>query len=277
MTVIGDYQYTIWQEGYSSPYEIEFEKVTISGLKSNPICEIAYFTSTAGFQTPSLHLVERDSFISNWQVPVDVGYEKASYQFPLDPDYGYVLKAIAYHEKEGKWKSNVIIDGEEISEIEYEAYKPETLECNISPAFYSDSAIVVSFECNDGDFAAIGPVYIYRFENEGGKDRGGSQMIQLTQNHPARATTVSLSPNPFRKSVDIKYMTTEKSRISVRIYDVSGRLVKRINQLSNSAINKITWNGDDDTGQAVAQGIYFLRLENLDTKESISKKILRLR
>lgn len=272
ITPIGNYQYTIWQEGNASPYEIQYERITI-----NPTPSPAYFTSIAGFENASLYLVERDSFISSWQIPVDVGYDEVSYQFSLEPDYDYILEAIAYHEKEDKWKSKIIIDGEEVSEIEYEAFEPETLECSICPVFYSDSIIDVSFECDDGDFAAIGPVYIYRFENEGGKDRGGSQMIQLTQNHPTRSTTVSLSPNPFRARLDIKYVTPENSRISVKIYDVSGRLVKQTNLISHSSTNKITWNGDDNAGQPVAQGVYFLRFENLDTKESVSRKLLRLR
>jgi len=260
------YQYTIWQEGNASPYEIKFKKIII-----NPESPPAYFTSIAGFETPSLYLVKRDSFISSWQVPVDMGYEAIAYRFRLNPDYRYKLKAVAYHEQEDKWKTKVKIDNEEVGEIEYEAYKPETLELWISSEFYADSIINVVFECDDGDFAAVGPVYIYRYEYEEGGGNGGP-MAQ--QSHSLNSGSITIFPNPFKDKLNIRYQTTEKNNVNLKIYDVTGRLIKQFNHLTNSAVNQVIWNGKDDHGRAVSQGVYFVQVENLIRGKSSVHKVI---
>ncbi|GAH28341.1 unnamed protein product, partial [marine sediment metagenome] len=196
-------QYTVWQEGNESPYEIKSEKTNI-----NPTPPPAYFTSIAGLEIPSLYLVERDSFIPDWQIPVDVGYETITYQFPLEPNYKYKFKSIAYHEGNDKWKMKVTVDGEEIGEIEYEPYKPETLECLIPEAFYKDSLIEVTFECDGGDFATIGPIYIYRYESGEVGSKGGHYGGPMTQGTFNRNRfSLTIFPNPFIQTLRIRFQT----------------------------------------------------------------------
>lgn len=271
ITAFTNVQYTAWQEGNSIPYQIKFDDITI-----NPTPPSAYFISIAGSETPSLHLVERDSFISSWQVPVDCGYETVSYQFSLDPEYQYKLKAIGYHEGEDKWKMKVMIDNEEVGEIEYESCEPKTLEIWVSPEFYADSVVEVVFECDDGDFAAVGPVYIYQYEyEETGGTGGGGPMAQ--QSHSLNSSLITFSPNPFNQTLNIKFQSQTDAKYSIKAYNVTGRVVKSIYEGMINGNRILNWKGDDDNKRTVSQGIYFLRVENLDTKETFVYKTLRIK
>ncbi len=70
-------------------------------------------------------------------------------------------------------------------------------------------------------------------------------------------------PNPFRSRTDIQFDLPEPTRVRLSVYDVAGRLVKRIvdNEHRPAGTHTALWNGKDDSGRVVGAGIYFLRLE----------------
>jgi len=68
-------------------------------------------------------------------------------------------------------------------------------------------------------------------------------------------------PNPFRQTTTIKFQAPRtKNQIELKIYDVSGRLVKSFNYLTNQPFNQIIWRGQDDLDRQVSCGVYFIRL-----------------
>lgn len=266
-TGANSYLYTAWLEGDAVPYEIRFKKIRYIPM------EVPYLTAINGYETPSPYLVARDSFVSEWQIPVDIGYETITYQFSLEPGYRYKLKAIAYHESSGEWREWIKIDNKMKHQIKYNAYEPETLEFWIPPAFYEDGVIEVLLDRIKGDFAAIGPAYIYQYEYEEGE--GGGPMARLSL--PLNSGSITLFPNPFNEKLNIRYQITENNNVNLKIYDVTGRLVKQFNHLANQSFNQIVWNGEDENGRVIAQGIYFLQIENLDSGETFCKKILKIK
>ncbi len=68
-------------------------------------------------------------------------------------------------------------------------------------------------------------------------------------------------PNPFRNHLFIKSeIRNPKSAIPLRIYDVSGRVVKSFN-LGSCIMNQassIIWSGDDNAGYELPAGVYFI-------------------
>ena len=69
-------------------------------------------------------------------------------------------------------------------------------------------------------------------------------------------------PNPFNNSTKITYGVPEPAKISLKVYDVRGRLVRTLVAGEKAAGHYHTyWNGRNDLGEAVASGVYFLRLE----------------
>jgi hypothetical protein len=265
--------YTAWLEGDEIPYEIRFKKIRYVE-PDKP--DRTFLSSSNGHNPSSPYLIARDSFIADWQIPVDIGYETITYQFPLEPGYYYKLKTVAYHECEDKWKTKVMIDNEEVAEIEYEAYEPETLACWIPSEFYADSVVEVIFECDDGDFTSVGLIYIYQYEYEEGE--GGFPGGPMTQeNHSLVQFSFICHPNPFNDKVHINFSFPTVCQVKATIYDVAGRFIKKLYQdLAEGSIS-INWCGSDDDGNAVSQGVYFLQIENLSTGETSVQKILKIK
>lgn len=86
---------------------------------------------------------------------------------------------------------------------------------------------------------------------------------------------LTINPNPAYGRVRVCYggMSPE-ARITVRIFDVSGRLVNRIDfQPCSRFSERIYWNGTDGLNRHVPQGVYFVQL-NSDAYTSTQKVIL---
>ncbi len=69
------------------------------------------------------------------------------------------------------------------------------------------------------------------------------------------------APNPFNPQTTITFALPVSARASLRIYDVSGRLVRTLlDEVRPAGTSEVRWNGADDAGRGVASGTYFARL-----------------
>ncbi len=70
------------------------------------------------------------------------------------------------------------------------------------------------------------------------------------------------SPNPFNPTTTIRFCIGVGGRTDVRIYDVSGRVVRTLvdGQLP-AGEHEVVWNGRTNAGGGAASGVYFVRLE----------------
>lgn len=70
-------------------------------------------------------------------------------------------------------------------------------------------------------------------------------------------------PNPFSLATTIRYSLAEHQPVSLRIYDVSGRLVRALvdDEVQCPGEHHILWNGTNTSGRMAAPGVYFCRLE----------------
>jgi flagellar hook assembly protein FlgD len=66
--------------------------------------------------------------------------------------------------------------------------------------------------------------------------------------------------------------------VSLKIYNVSGRLVKSFSLFTphSSLIKGVSWDGKNDSGERVSSGVYFYELK-VGNKFSKTKKLLFLR
>ena len=101
-------------------------------------------------------------------------------------------------------------------------------------------------------------------------------------------------PNPFRNAVSIKFQipnqkvvsrqysivsnngvaSSQKSVVSIKIYDATGRLVKSFSLTTDYCVlGSIVWDGTDDLGRRLPSGVYLVRLET-DGFKQIEKAIL---
>jgi len=70
------------------------------------------------------------------------------------------------------------------------------------------------------------------------------------------------SENPFRSDVArIEFGLTKTEKVELKVYDVTGRLVKTLaNREYKAGQHPIFWDGTNDDGQRVARGVYFYQL-----------------
>ena len=83
------------------------------------------------------------------------------------------------------------------------------------------------------------------------------------------------SPNPFISSAQISFHLRDEavSRVSLQVYDVSGRLVRTLAQgYFDSGAHMIQWDGLDEGGKPVPSALYFCRLKT-DQVVSIMKVV----
>lgn len=81
-----------------------------------------------------------------------------------------------------------------------------------------------------------------------------------------------IEPNPFHNIIKIKFNLTEKViNTELKIYDVTGRVLKTFSQLTG----QIVWDGTDDTGRQVSEGVYFVQLRTSSFKAT--KKVILLK
>jgi len=72
---------------------------------------------------------------------------------------------------------------------------------------------------------------------------------------------IQMSPNPFNQSCRITINLPKKDNLTIRIYDINGRLVKTIyDGITPAGVNDYFWYGDNKNGNYLSSGSYFYTL-----------------
>ncbi len=88
--------------------------------------------------------------------------------------------------------------------------------------------------------------------------------------------TISAHPNPFREMAVIHYHLEKTSEVELNIYNLRGQLVRRLHGgHQEKGAQVLAWDGGDDRNQAVASGIYFIRMV-MDGNRTAMIKILKI-
>lgn len=68
-------------------------------------------------------------------------------------------------------------------------------------------------------------------------------------------------PNPFKQSTRFEFHLDQSEDLNISVYDLSGKRVKTIsNKLYEAGAYILTWDGTNERGQKVPEGIYILKL-----------------
>jgi hypothetical protein len=68
-------------------------------------------------------------------------------------------------------------------------------------------------------------------------------------------------PNPFNPETRIRFTVPSRAPVSLKVYDVSGRLVKHlIDREITAGPHTVRWDGTNNAGESVASGVYFYKL-----------------
>jgi hypothetical protein len=90
---------------------------------------------------------------------------------------------------------------------------------------------------------------------------------------PLRSGLEPNRPNPFRGATAIVYVVPKAGMVTLKVYDVRGVLVRTlVGGVHRADTYSVVWTAEDEMGNRVKPGIYFLRLEEgglTDTRKMI--------
>ncbi len=185
----------------------------------------------------------------------------AAYAF-LNTDAGWVLQARIIPEK-GQPEGQGLTSGDNMGSA-----------VAIDGKFgrnFNLAAVGVQWDAQDGGDDA-GSVYIFDTEDDEGlniplsvEPRGDFALTMFGD--IKRTALLQNFPNPFNPETWIPYTLADNAEVNVRIYDIEGKLVRKLDigyQRAGSYLNRekaVYWDGRDQLGESVSSGIYFYTLK----------------
>ncbi len=143
-----------------------------------------------------------------------------------------------------------------------ELFEPDIIQHGLSYMFMDDGC-------------ANGTSYSYRVEVI---DEDGLWFLFETGPVTVPALELTLDqnrPNPFNPSTTITYYLPRDGRVTLDIFDVSGRMIRRlVGGVQERGPQSVTWNGTDCYSRPAASGVYFYRLQA--GKQKLARKIILL-
>ncbi|MDZ4122174.1 MAG: T9SS type A sorting domain-containing protein [Candidatus Cloacimonadaceae bacterium] len=128
----------------------------------------------------------------------------------------------------------------------------------------------MAYTFEDSDFPGDGTYYYWlQVEDmDGGGQYFGPSMITVGNGGgdvppPPLVTQIrSAYPNPFNPNLNIAYDIAQPSLVNIEVYNLKGQLVKTlINTQKQPGLYSTTWFGDDEQGQKIGTGVYFVRMK----------------
>ena len=94
--------------------------------------------------------------------------------------------------------------------------------------------------------------------------------------HPRALSLKQNYPNPFNPATEIRFALPKDSYMVLEIYNVSGQLVRTlIDEHQPAGHYRVMWNGNNDSGERVASGVYFYSLRT--DEKTISRSMVLLK
>ena len=83
-------------------------------------------------------------------------------------------------------------------------------------------------------------------------------------------------PNPFNPNTNIRFDLPTSAKVSLKIFNIKGELVRTLVQSQlNAGSHIFQWDGKDDIGQSLASGVYFYKISTASF--SSTRKLLMIK
>jgi hypothetical protein len=203
----------------------------------------------------------------------DVG-ERLRYSITdLNPQKDYTIGFYIYHEESTGVVEKFYADRKLLKIADSGPGAETYAEVEIPLSLYEkDSVIDLLVTRVKGSTAVLNEMYVFGNWRHGGGTQGEGQLAPTPRVFDIR----SIKPIPMRNSGEVELAVPRHGNVSLRMYDVTGRIVSEIfDGALEPGFHRITLDGTDDSGRALASGVYFLRMEAPEFKKA--EKILLMR
>ena len=99
----------------------------------------------------------------------------------------------------------------------------------------------------------------------------GESPVQVTHNFALNQS----APNPARSITSISFNLPKSGNYSLKIYNIAGQVIRTLDSKGVAGQNTVTWNGLDNSGRQVANGVYLYNLNAFGN--SATKKLVVVR
>ncbi|MFZ5517623.1 MAG: DUF3160 domain-containing protein [Candidatus Zhuqueibacterota bacterium] len=83
-------------------------------------------------------------------------------------------------------------------------------------------------------------------------------------------------PNPFNPRTTIQYQLDKAAFVRLEIYNINGHRIRTlVNEVQTSGVYAVRWDGRDESGRAVASGVYFCAMKSGDYAKANKLFLLR--
>jgi hypothetical protein len=90
----------------------------------------------------------------------------------------------------------------------------------------------------------------------------GSGVTDVPELLQPKTLKLSPKPNPFGAGTTIQYRLPSAARVSLRVYDAQGKLVRKLaDEMMPAGPHANMWDGRNDSGKRVHAGTYFIKLD----------------
>ena len=189
----------------------------------------------------------------------DVG-NALSYQITdLDPQKSYTLGFYIYHEESTDVIERFYADGQPLKIVSSTPGTETYVEVSIPLDLYqNDSTIVVSVTKESGPTAILNEIYVF-----GTPLPSGGPMASESHVAMPRAFAIEwIRPLPLRGTGQVQLAIPRVATVTLDLYDITGRRVRRFyHGTLEPGYHTLTLRPEDDRGNRLASGVYFLRLK----------------
>lgn len=99
----------------------------------------------------------------------------------------------------------------------------------------------------------------------------------LSVDGPGDGAALRLSagtPNPFRTSTTLRFSTQRAGDVAISVFDTGGRVVWRRNQHFPAGSHEVKWDGRDETGRPIPEGVLFYDVRTAGEQQT--RKLVRI-
>lgn len=179
-----------------------------------------------------------------------------------DPRSGYSEDNIAPETPENvAWQAADLLDWAPVAANDLDRY--EVYGADV-PDFATAELVAVATESQAALDAAAHPwVFVIAIDVNGLASAPSSPLTATAVTDlPASLALGRAHPNPFNPATTISYALPRSGRVHLAVYDLGGRLVRRmVDGPQQAGHHAAIWRGRDDTGRPVPSGAYIYRLE----------------
>ena len=267
--------YVIWTEDTTSTRGQPVHAVKAKMIvETTPIPKIAV---NLGSSDGSPYTIQREGYeILGYRAYQQIDYhpQELIYRFTgLKSSETYKLKLIFYY-KEGEETPKQMLmrvkaDGHSIGGVIVNPDEPTYFEKWIPTPAYQSGTVDITIERWKGNYAVCSEIFLYEYEKNNGSE--GAQLAENLENFPQKMQFIAPKPNPFMGSTKIGFVIPQKEEVTLKIYDVTGRLCKTlVKKKLDAGTYYFNWDGKGEYAKRSVCGVYFSVL-NVGEKRFVRK------